>query len=743
MRYLVTMLVLTTALLTIAAHPAGAQEAGFDTGRTQRATVFVMQARAERNNLIITCAGSGTIVHRSGLVLTNAHHTMPNDACPGEVIIIAFAAEADGAPVPRYRAEIVQANPGIDLALLRINRQFDGRLIEPDSLALPFVEMADSSQVRLDETIFIVGYPGIGNDPVEVHRGTISGFAFEPSGVGPAWIRTRAEIPGTMTGGGAYNQAGQLIGIPTTAPVRNPEAGVNCQAIQDTNNDGLVSSSDICIPTGTFINSLRPADFARPLLRAASLGLTIDKPLQPATRTQTDDAPSFSRLFFAPSVNDAGMPTSIVSQLPAGSNSLYLFFDYENMTPETVYELRVTTDGIPNQTFSLAPVRWSGGERGLWYIGSGDQPWPNGVYDFTLFADGRTAGNARLVIGGAPETMATFSDIVFGIVDNRGTPLGNGFVLPAGNIANARFIFRNMQAGTPWAAIWYYDGIEVARIQADWSDIDGENGAKTIPIEDPNGLPPGTYRLELYIDNRLSATSDFIIAGAQQGVFPEVFTDPHFTTASTPAEAASASAISSSTSAINSLYGVFNWQQIAPGTLWTLRLSVDNNVFFEQTTPWSNVETGSSYLVRLSGENGIPDGTYQMELLINNVPLASATTQIGIGQLPIDRFATVNGLQLRGHIFDARTGQGIAGITFVVITEDFSIADFVWRQDQVYATATTDRNGSFQVDRLLEFDVPYSIIIAADGYLPIAADGFEVTTEMPNPLDLSIPLTQG
>jgi S1-C subfamily serine protease len=730
-------------LFMVVGYAVHAQDVSFDLERIQRATVFIMQALAERDDLIVTCVGSGTIVHRTGLILTNAHHTLANEACPGEVLIVAFAAQISAPPIPRYRAEIVQVNPGLDLALLRINRQFDGRLIEPGSLALPFVELGDSTQARLDDTITVVGYPGIGNDPVDIRRGTISGFAFEPASRDSSWIRTRAEIPGTMTGGGAYNSSGYLIGIPTTAPACSADTGVNCLPIQDTNQDGLVNRSDICIPTGTFINSLRPSNFARPLLRAASLGLTIDTPSQPETRSQITGAPGFGRLFFAPSVNEAGMPTSTVSRLPTGSSSLYLFFDYENMTPETVYELRVTTDGIPNQTFSLAPVRWSGGERGIWYIGSSDQPWPNGVYDFTLFADGRTAGNARLVIGGAAEPEPTFSDIVFGIVDNRGTPLGNGFVLPAGNISNARFIFRNMSVGTPWTAIWYYNGVELVRTQDNWSDIDGESGAKTIQIEDPNGLRSGTYRLELYIDNRLSATSDFIIAGAQQGVFPQAFTDARFVTAASPLEAVSAAAVSSFTSAIDTLYGVFDWQQLAPGTLWTLRLSVDNTVFFEQTTPWNNVDTGQDYLVRLNSEGSIPDGTYRIELLINNVPLASSTAQVGIGQLPIDRFATVTGLQLRGRIYDADTGKGIPGITFVLITEDFSIADFVWREDQIYASAVTDRNGNFQVDRLLQYEAPYSVIIAAEGYLPVTVDGFEVNAETPNPLDLVIPLTRG
>ncbi len=742
------MIVLRVALIVLILGVSSlpslvAQEAGFDLERIQRATVFVMQTRTTGNNLIVTCVGSGTIVQRNGLVLTNAHNTVPNDACPGDTLIVAFSARIGDAPIPRFRAEVVQANVGLDLALLRITRQFDGRLIEPGALALPFVELADSSTIRLDETITVVGYPGIGDDPVAARRGTVSGFATEPNSVaGPAWIRTRAEIPGTMSGGGAYNQSGKLLGIPTTATLRDPDAGVNCLPIQDTNDDGLVNNSDLCIPTGTFINSLRPSNFARPLLRAASLDLAVDLPQQPLTRSLVNDVPNFTRLFFSPSVNEAGMPGTITSRLPAGSSSLFLFFDYENMTPETIYELRVTTDGIPNQTFSLAPVRWSGGERGLWYIGNSDQTWPNGVYDFTLFADGRTTENARLVIGGGAESLPTFSDIVFGIVDNRGTPLGNGFVLPAGNIANARFIFRNMSTGVPWTVIWYFNGTELIRTQGEWSELDGESGAKTIQVEDPTGLIPGTYRLELYIDNRLSATSDFIIAGTQQGVLPQVFTNTHFAAANSLEGAIEALPVSSLPNTISTLFGLFDWQQISAGSLWTLRLAVDGTPFFEQTTPWNNLPTGENFLVRINSSSGIPDGTYSMDLLMNNVPLASTTVEVGIGQLPIDRFAQVTGIQLRGRILDAETRQGIPGITFVLITEDFSIEDFEWRDDQVYALATTDRNGEFQVDRLLVYETPYSVIIETDGYLPVAVDGFEVNAETPNPLDLVIPLTR-
>ncbi len=713
----------------------------FNLQRIQSATVFIMQARTTADEIIVTCISSGTIVSRSGLILTNAHSTIQSESCPGDTIIIAMTIRPDEPPVAKYRAEIAQANVGLDLALLRITQQNDGRLIEPGSLALPFVELADSSGAQLDDTLIVVGYPGIGNDPVNVVRGTISGFTAEPSGGDKSWIKTSASIPGTMSGGGAYNRAGQLIGIPTTAPVTLQIGDTACIPLQDTNRDDLVNSSDVCIPLGGFINSLRPSNFAHTLFRAASLGLTVEKLSETRSVAAVTDAPEFSRLLFSPSVTE-GMPTTVIGSLPTGASSLYLFFDYINMTPETVYEVRVTIDGIPNPDFSLAPVRWSGGERGLWYIGSSGQILPNGVYEFTLVINGIAAGSKQITVGTATQNLPTFTTLAFGLQDLNGNILGNGYVLPTGNIAAATFIYQNMVDGMAWTPRWFYEGVEVFRPIEQNVWVNGASGAKTISIEVPEGLQPGNYRLELYIENIMAATADFTIAGAQIGAQPQVFSSQHFTTASTPQEALTAPEVNNFSNTVDALYAVFNWSQISRGTLWTMRWLVDGDVFYEQTLPWSNNESGDYFLTRLTGVNGIPDGTYRMELLIGTVPLVNTEAQVGIGQLPIDRFAQASGIQLGGQIIDGETQQGIPGVTFIVISEDFSIADFTWDQSQVYALAVTDRNGRFQLDRTLQLAAPYSILIVADGYLPINADGVEFDAETPNPLEMNISLTR-
>ena len=155
MRRLVALL--PVFLLLVAGGPLVAQPDAV-TERIRQATVYILQVRLEGNTPVITCTGSGTVVDRGGLILTNAHFTQSNATCPGDALIVAFTIQEGQAPVPRYRAEVAQLDEGLDIALLRITSQLDGRLLEPGSLALPFVEPGDSDSLALDETLTVTRF---------------------------------------------------------------------------------------------------------------------------------------------------------------------------------------------------------------------------------------------------------------------------------------------------------------------------------------------------------------------------------------------------------------------------------------------------------------------------------------------------------------------------------------------------------------------------------------------------------
>lgn len=743
------ILLLLLLLSAVAQAQTDAPIADFDVARIQRASVLVMQTTTVDGIAQITCVSSGTIVTPDGLILTNAHGTLRNASCPGDSIIVSLNVREGEPPVPSFRAFVTQSDPGLDIALLRINAEVNGQPITPDELSLPFVELADSNNVNLDETLFVVGYPGIGDDTVTNVQTTVQGFNAEPRGGERSWFKIRGvsgDITGPMSGGGAYNREGQLVGIPTTAPLSRTIDTANCIQIQDTNRDSLINSSDSCVPLGGSINALRPSNFALPLLQSAQLDLTISRP-EAAQRT-SGLPPVIRNLFFAPSVNN-GMPTSVLSSLPAGSSSLYLFFDYENMTPETVYELRVSVNGTTNPVFSLPPVRWSGGERGLWHIGLTGQPLPNGELSFSLLLNGQLVAEPRVIrVGGGAEATPTFRSIAFFLDEGGQQFVGNGYILGIGSNVTARFTYANMVDGMEWTGVWYFGDQELTRFTDPWTR--GANGTHDARLEVQGGLLPGKFRLELYIEGTLSAMADFTVAGTPESVRPRVFSNDRFTLAATPEEALTSLPVTAVTNPIQRLYAIFDWSAIAPGTLWQMRWSVDDRVFFDSVVPWSLAENGAGYLTQLSSSTIIPDGRYEIELLMNGILLIQRDIEIGIGQLPLDLFLESEGVLLRGQIIDADTRLGVPDVTIVVLSEQFSVEDYTAVTEQIYAMSVTDRNGRYQFDKLLYFGVPYSFIIIADGYIPITVDGIEVfdgsDPERPateNPLERDIYLTRG
>ena len=724
-------------LLLISIESMAQRPADTDLDRIKRATVFIYQAKSSGNDLVIKCVSTGTLISADGLIVSNAHAVLPSRQCDGDKLIVSINVDLDEQPIPKYRADVSSADAGLDIAILRIARELDGRLIAQGSQPiLPFVDIGNSEEVSIDDNVIVAGFPDLGNQPVSTTRGTITAFISEPVGGRRSWFKTRAEIPGTMSGGGAYNIAGQLIGIPTNAPFGGLGASVNCRYIDDTNRDGLVNNSDSCVPTGEFISTIRPIRLAQSLIRGARNHLFVELVTAPDAPPLPADPPRVSRLFFSPSVVD-GLPSTVVGSMPANTKSLYFFFDYDNMTADTVYELRVTRDGIPDTSFSLPPVRWSGGERGLWFIGSREQAWANGAYEFTLLINGTSAGSQKIIVGGGAETTGHFSDIVFGTLDSAGSLVGNGSILPVGNIASARFLFANLRDGTPWSSIWYFNTLEFVRTQDSW--FDGSHGSKVISIEPQGGLLPGSYRLELYLDGALSATSDFVVSGTQRGPLPEIFSNMRYSTADSPFGARTATVSSSFPSSIPALYALFDWRRIASGTSWTVRWLVDDQVFFESTNPWLTVDSGSDFTLSLPNP---PDGNYKLQLLANNLRLVEEEAIVGIGQLPIDRLAEFEGTVLSGTVIDAATREGLPSVTIVLISEDYAASEFEWRNEQVFALATTDRNGDFQFARPLAFDTFYSVVIEADGYIPHAADEFAFGADRPY-VDITIEMVRG
>jgi S1-C subfamily serine protease len=766
-------LLLIIALL--AARPVYAQTAtSLDETNAQRATVLITQlTRTPAGQPVISCTGSGTLVSPDGLILTNAHIARGSTRCKTDQLLISLISRLGEPPVPTYYAEIIQINVGWDLAVLQITRTLDARPVTQENLSLPFVELGDSDTLTLDAPITVIGMTAIddkssGNrGSTALKRGTITNFLDESRVGRRAWQKTNAPIPARMSGGGAYDRSGKLVGIPTVE--RSADVAGGCRLVQDTNGDGRVDSGDVCIPSGGFIDALRPAKLARGLVRAAQLRVRVTATSEQTPLSIPKGTPIFDRLVFSPGITSSGMPTTLITSAPLGTKDLYLFFDYRNMSDETIYELRVTIDQVPNALYSLSPSLWSGGQDGLWYIGGSDQIWANGNYVFTLLINGQTVATTNFTIGGSAQEIPRFADILFGIPDPNRETVITGTVLPADEAVNAQFVYRNLTPETRWRQVWLwydpqsaqYQVIASDRTPVQWDAQDGAAGSKNIAASGQSNLTNGRYRLELYLvisgRTTLAATSDFVVAGELSGGRVQVFDAAAFT-AEPPVfgqaeivdprsnqkyqinRAVNASPFYPNTT--NRLYAGFLWKRLAVGTPWTWRVTVDDSPLFEQTAAWQGAQTNPAFWLRFDAAGNLPDGSYKLEVYVEGILMSQAVVKIGIGQLPIETFLRSSGVQLQGLIRDSETQRGVAGVMFIVIRGNVVTREFTWNMSEVVEIAITDSQGQFQLNRLLPRGQTYNLLVVGRGYLPLATDGLRIDDRTKNPLVLSIDLNK-
>jgi len=162
---------------------------------------FFERNRPENMPRRATSLGSGFIIDKGGIVVTNNH----------------VIAEADEISVilqdnSRYDAEVLGRDPKTDLAVLKIDTGFD----------LPAVSFGDSTTARVGDWVLAIGNPfGLGGS---VTAGIISAQQRDIN-TGPydSFIQTDASINRGNSGGPLFNIDGQVIGVNTA--IFSPSGG--------------------------------------------------------------------------------------------------------------------------------------------------------------------------------------------------------------------------------------------------------------------------------------------------------------------------------------------------------------------------------------------------------------------------------------------------------------------------------------------------------------------------------------
>ena len=238
-----------------------------------RSVVQIIALVEMDGQLVEGWSGSGTIISEDGLILTNAHVILSDRYYNVVDLVVAITMEQDAPPVKMFFADVIQADARLDLAVIKVRSDLNGAPANFSSLGIEPVPLGNSDSLGLGDEIIIIGYPGIGGQTITLTRGEVSGFTSEEPYGNRAFIKTSATIAGGNSGGLAATSNGEIIGVPTQVGSGDITAEfADCRRLVDTNRDGFIDELDNCVPTGGFINALRPIRLALPLIEAARSG---------------------------------------------------------------------------------------------------------------------------------------------------------------------------------------------------------------------------------------------------------------------------------------------------------------------------------------------------------------------------------------------------------------------------------------------------------------------------------------
>lgn len=346
--------------------------------------------------------GSGTVISRDGLILTNAHVADPDDLSI-DGLVVATTTAAQTPPQPAWEAELVASDHVLDLAVVRITTDFEGQAYPTGHI--PPLEVGDSDSVAIGDDLYILGYPAIGGDTITFTRGLVSGFTGDSQLGERAWIKTDATIAGGNSGGLAANVAGELIGVPTLLGADDVDL-VDCRPVRDTNRDGVVDDNDDCVPLGGFLNGLRPANLAADLIAAAETGVVYqpiaDPDLEMGDTVELDVADVFySTPFFSDYVPEP--PPDIDSiWFASGAELLCASWIYDGMVDGIEWDAIWALDGEIRLDDSYFGEVWSGGPSGeMWVCTATYDALPEGIWDLTLNVGGEWVAGSFTAVGDA------------------------------------------------------------------------------------------------------------------------------------------------------------------------------------------------------------------------------------------------------------------------------------------------------------------------------------------------------
>lgn len=452
-----------------------------DVERIARSVVRVEPAIVEDGDFSIVAFGTGSIIDRRGLILTNFHVIDP--AIGHDVILIAVTGALDQSPREKFIAEVQVADPILDLAVLRIVSDLSGEPVKPSALNLTEIPQGDSSQVQVLDQVLAFGYPDIGDETLTVTAGTISGFLSQ-AGVSDrrSWFKTDTTISFGNSGGAAVNAEGFLIGIPTQG-----------------NFD-----------EGGSIAHLRPLALAQPLIEAAQRGEVFE-----GAGARIAAPTPISDISFAPDLTRDGEMLRQSAEFEADVDLIFYSYNFQGLSPVTAVNDIWLLDGAVVESLVLLRDEWTRGSAGTFVDGiQAADAFPSGIYTLEIWVDDLLSASRSLSIGDVDFSDAALTSLVVANgVDPLGAPTGTASDFAPGVSTLFAFFEYENGGGIPFVDdVWYREGelIPIARPgPGPWNG--GDSGQSFVAFTDTRGFAPGTYTVEIYFGTDLAGTADFTV----------------------------------------------------------------------------------------------------------------------------------------------------------------------------------------------------------------------------------------
>lgn len=157
-------------------------------------------------------SGSGTIIDPKGIILTNRHVV---EGAYKNTCFIGFLESIN--QEPNFGPK---GNPNLaEVKYITTTEDMDAAVLyldNPNIKTYPYVNIwnSNSGNLKFGDKIEVIGYPGIGGSTITYTSGDFSGFGSQYDNTGN-YIKSTAVLEHGNSGGSAYNQKGEFVGIPS------------------------------------------------------------------------------------------------------------------------------------------------------------------------------------------------------------------------------------------------------------------------------------------------------------------------------------------------------------------------------------------------------------------------------------------------------------------------------------------------------------------------------------------------